>query len=236
MDPKPPSGPTSPTKDETVNSRSSDPIPSISDSTSLTQSPPVQVMERPEDFDFSSRSSSPSSEWSSASSESLFSIHHSNSYKHDQGHLAAADVEHSGQNAESLNKLDAHASDLDEPQKVVRWKTQVERLADEGVNSQSQQLESSPLTDHKSSEPKNKSCWSKCNCGSCKVPKWMRCCNCKPKKSSHSKETNSPSGSGLKKLDQKAGSKKGCCSKSCFPSKNPCSSCYCHCCLGEISV
>lgn len=160
MDPKPSSGPASPTKDETVNSHSSDAIPSVSDSTSLTQSPPVQVMERPEDFDFSSGCSSPSSEWSSASSESLFSIHHSNSHKHDQAHLAAADVEHSGQNdlgslrAETLNKLDAHASDLDEPQKCVRWKTQVERLADEGVNSQSQQLESSPLTDHKSSEPK----------------------------------------------------------------------------------
>ncbi|KAI3818212.1 hypothetical protein L1987_12015 [Smallanthus sonchifolius] len=178
MDPKPPSEPTYPItspkhqitaqssiKDEAINSRRSSDVSSpVSDSThestcrslSPKQSPPIQVMERPEDFDFSNRfsSSSSSSEWSSVSDESLFSIHFTNSYTHDQAHLP----EHSNQSdvgslkvvslkVESLNNLD-------EPQKVVRWKTQVERLADEGVNSEGQRLESSPLTDHKSSEQK----------------------------------------------------------------------------------
>ncbi|KAF5757826.1 hypothetical protein HanXRQr2_Chr17g0831361 [Helianthus annuus] len=243
MDPKPPSGPTSPKHqssitDETVNNRSSDAIPlSVSDSTyrslSLTQSPPVQVMERNEDFDISSRFSSPSSSWSDDSNESLFSIHLNNSNKHDQVHLSAADaVEHSSESdagslrAETLNKLDVDVSDLDEPQKVVRWKTQVERLADEGVSSQGQQLESSPLTDHKASEPKKKFCWSTCDCGSCKLPKWMSCSNCKPKKKSSSqpKEANSHT---PKKSDQKAGSKKRCCSGPWSVS--------CHCCFGEFT-
>ncbi|KAI3731528.1 hypothetical protein L1987_62717 [Smallanthus sonchifolius] len=174
MDPKPLSEPTYPItspkhqitaqssiKDEAINSRRSSDVSSpVSDSThesicrslSPKQSPPIQVMERPEDFDFSNRFSS--SEWSSVSDESLFSIHITNGYTHDQAQLP----EHSNQSdvgslkvgslkVESLNKLD-------EPQKVVRWKTQVERLADEGLNSEGQQLESSPLTDQNSSEQK----------------------------------------------------------------------------------
>ncbi|KAI7728963.1 hypothetical protein M8C21_020059, partial [Ambrosia artemisiifolia] len=178
MDPKSPSGPTSDitsqtsTKDETVNSSSSDdgPSMSVSDSThestspsmSLTQSPPVQVMDRTDDLDLdsSSRFASPSSLWSSASSESLFSIRLTSSFQHDQAHLSAADaVEHLSPSdvgslrAESLNKLDGHMSDLIEPQKVVRWKTQVERLLDEGVKPQVPQLDSSPITDRNSSEP-----------------------------------------------------------------------------------
>ncbi|KAL8249845.1 hypothetical protein R6Q59_006713 [Mikania micrantha] len=271
MDPKPPSGPTSPItspkheitvqssiKVETINSSTSDAISSpVSESIceptnrslSLTQSPPIQVMERPEDFDLSNRfSSSSSSEWSSASNESLFSIH-INSYTHDQAHLPGI----SGQSdvgslkVESLSKLDVQASNLDEPQKVVRWKTQVERLADEGVSSQGHQMESSHLKDHKSSEPKNKSCWSICNCGSCKLPKWscwngcwknMKCSNCKPKRnhSSHSKEANAPSSDEPKKpglKHQKMDLKKWCCFGSCLACFR---SCTCHCCLGDIST
>ncbi|KAK9074574.1 hypothetical protein SSX86_007172 [Deinandra increscens subsp. villosa] len=270
MDPKPPSGPTSPItspkhqmtaqsaiNDETINSHHlSDATPSpISDSPhesiyrSLpTQSPPVQVMERPDDFDFSNKFSSSSSEWSSVSDESLFSIHITNSYTQDQAHLS----EHSSQSnvgclkVESLSKLDVHVSDLDEPQKVVRWKTEVERLVDEGVSSQGQQPELSPLKDHKSSEPKNKFCWSTCNCRSCDLPKWscwngcwknMKCSNCKPKKtsSSHSKEAHAPtsdapkkSGSKLQKMDLK----NWCCCRSC----SACSQCSCHCCWGDLSV
>ncbi|KAD7116569.1 hypothetical protein E3N88_03837 [Mikania micrantha] len=227
MDPKPPSGPTSPItspkhqitvqssiKVETINSSTSDAISSpVSESIceptnrslSLTQSPPIQVMERPEDFDLSNRFSSSSSEWSSASNESLFSIH-INSYTHDQAHLPGI----SGQSdvgslkVESLSKLDVQASNLDEPQKVVRWKTQVERLADEGVSSQGHQMESSPLKDHKSSEP--------------------------------NKEANAPSSDEPKKpglKHQKMDLKKWCCFGSCLACFR---SCTCHCCLGDIST
>ncbi|KAK1413727.1 hypothetical protein QVD17_35505 [Tagetes erecta] len=177
MDPKPPSESTSPKrqvtaqssiKDEAINSHhSSDAVSSqVSNSThesiganvSQIQSPPIQVMERPDDFDFSNRfsSSSSSSKWSSASDESLFSIHITNSYRHDQAQPPeqSSQIDVGSLKAESLSKLDTHVSDLDEPQKIVRWKTQVEHLADEGISSQDQRLESFPLTEHKSSEPK----------------------------------------------------------------------------------
>ncbi|XP_071735560.1 uncharacterized protein [Rutidosis leptorrhynchoides] len=248
MDPDPLSGPTTPTdspkiqstsqspvKDETFiksddhNKRSSDAV------SSPTQSPTLQVMERLEDC--SNRCSS-SSEWSSVSNESLFSIHITHS-----AHLLVGDtfkyddlmnsMDHSSQNdmnslkVDSLSKSNVHTSSLDEPQKVVRWKTQVERLADEKVPGQ--QCESSPINIQNSSEPnKKKFCWSRCECGSCNPLKWscwndcwkcMSCSNCKPKKvgSSNPTEAGLPESAAPKKPDYKLSKvaylKRMCCCK-----------------------
>lgn len=183
MDPEPISEPTtpiaspkhqttaqSPVRDETSiiseehNSSSSDAISSpLIDgilesalcSISSTKSPPLQIMERPDDH--SNRRSS-SSGWSSVSNESLFSIHITHSDRHDHAHLLTEEafaVHDSLTFIKSFSKSDVDAldmetlDDLDEPQKVVRWKTQVEHHADEGASLEGQQCESSPLTDHK---------------------------------------------------------------------------------------
>lgn len=278
------------TKSEST-SRSSDAISSpVSDSTvesmfhsvSLAQSPSIQVMERPEDFEFehdrilspvfTDRCSS-SLEFSSVSNESLFSIGLTNSLTFDHACLFAGDAsgellksgdlmsfrEHSSPmggesdvdslKVETPSKLDVPKSTLDEPQKVVRWKTQVEHHADE-VPFPGHQWQPSPLPNLKSSElgnqaaakPKKRFCWSSCDCGSCNLPKWscwnscwtsMNCLKGKPKKvcSSPSTEASAPTSAAPKKLDAKApklASKRGC----CFRPRFTCSrswSCSCHC-------
>ncbi|KAL6983334.1 hypothetical protein U1Q18_016723 [Sarracenia purpurea var. burkii] len=81
---------------------------SLSHTTSLTESPPIQVMERPAGFDpdripssiFASKSPSPM-EWSVASNESLFSIRiGNNSFSRDHVHKLPGDLP----NAEESNK------------------------------------------------------------------------------------------------------------------------------------
>ncbi|GKC38668.1 hypothetical protein Tco_1051052 [Tanacetum coccineum] len=153
--------PNSPSSDAILSPVSERILESALCSISSTISPPLQIMGRPEDH--SNRRSS-SSEWSSVSNESLFSIHITHSDRHDHGHLLAEDafaVHDSLTFIKSFSKSDVDdlvmeaLDDLDEPQKVVRWKTQVEHHADEGASSQGQQCESSPLTDHKSSEPES---------------------------------------------------------------------------------
>ncbi|KAI3519090.1 hypothetical protein L1887_08107 [Cichorium endivia] len=142
---------------------------------SPTQSPPIQLMERADDYEFedvrnspvfSNRCSSSSSEWSSLSNESLFSIHITNSLTHDPDGFQSGGESMKSDDLMIFSSLTEPESDLDtlkletnvpmynldEPQKVVRWKTQVEHLAEEGAPHQWQP---SPFTDHKSNEPVN---------------------------------------------------------------------------------
>ncbi|KAL7605518.1 hypothetical protein Lser_V15G14919 [Lactuca serriola] len=231
---------------EELNNRSSSASNLTRESTfrslSPTQSPPIQLMERPEDFEFqdaSSSSSSSESEWSSVSNESLFSIHITNSLTHDN------DIFQSGESVKSddlttfsgpINvesdfeslKIET-TSKLDEPQKVVRWKTQVERPAEEGAPPEGHQWQPSPFNNHISNEPTKhtttkpkKKLWWSCKCNISKWSCWngcwknMSCSICKPKKVSSSHSTE---GSGPKKP---SASKKGPRLRSW--------SCSCHCC------
>lgn len=152
----------SPIKDETSFDATSSPVSdstheSTSSSLSPTRSPPLQIMERPEDLNFSNRCSSSSSEWSSVSNESLFSIHinPADAFEADDLMSFGGESDADSLKVDSLSKLDDNRSNLDEPQKVVRWKTQVEHHPDEGTPSKGHQWESSPLNSQKSSESCN---------------------------------------------------------------------------------
>ncbi|KAL4586758.1 hypothetical protein LXL04_011402 [Taraxacum kok-saghyz] len=212
-------------------------------SLSSTQSPPLQLMEReiPEDNEFQDvRNSSPSSnrcssssssEWSSVSNESLFSIHISNSLTHDES-LKSDDLTFS-----SPVDDEEIPSKLNEPQKCVRWKTQVERPVEEGAPPEGHQWQPSPFNTHVASEPANhdtskqkkKLWWSWCKCGSCKWTCWknMTCFNCTPKKVTSSHSTGA---SGPKKPP---GSKKGGGSRS---TRTRSWACSCHCCCDDANL
>lgn len=90
---------------------------SLSQSPSATESPPIQVMERPSGFDpkrippsvFVSKSPSPM-EWSVASNESLFSIHiGNNSFSRDRVLKSSGELHKSGELEKSRN---SHKSDI----------------------------------------------------------------------------------------------------------------------------
>lgn len=101
---------------------------SLSQSPSATESPPIQVMERPSGFDpnrippsvFVSKSPSPM-EWSVASNESLFSIHiGNNSFSRDRVPKLSGELPKSGELEKSRN---SHKSDITfSPSPVARRK------------------------------------------------------------------------------------------------------------------